>query len=340
MRSRSESTVWYRDWKFWIPVAIALIAVFVCIMFLAGGKQIPARNLVPDSAFAFVTINLQEKGQGACSLLDSMEAWMLQKEHSRLKRFVVNRAFSSVLPEQVIAIAAAGKDQAKPEILLIVKTGCVIRLAKLFHRQAARAFFSGKEYKEEKVQGDRVTYIETGDGRMGVRAYAILGNTFIAGSSYNVIENALTSGSMKGTEQTQPPNLTTMLLQGSEGYTLFIFADNGARNLSRLETFIEERYAFALFPTMDAVEMIYGQMNLTQDEVLGSVSFLCNDAGRLREVYSDVKYIYGAARRVLRPSNIDMEGEIQIVESSVHFDFRVPGYIEAMLSYLDEQGAD
>jgi hypothetical protein len=91
---------------------------------------------------------------------------------------------------------------------------------------------------------------------------------------------------------------------------------------------------------MDTVEMIYGQMNLTPDEVLGSVSFLCNDASRLREVYSDVKYIYGAVRRVLRPLNIDMEGDIRIVESDVHFDFRVPGYIEALLSYLDEQGAD
>jgi len=332
--------VWYRDWKFWIPVAAALVAVLVCIILLVGGKQIPDRSLVPDSAFAFVTVNLQEKGQGARPLLDSMEAWMLQKERSRLKRFAIKRVVSSFLPEQVIAIAATGKDNAKPEILLIVKTGCVIRLAKLFHSQAARVFFYGNRHKEEKVQGYRVTYIETGDGRMGVRAYTIIGNTLIAGSSYNVLEDALTSDSIKDTEQTQPPNLTTMLLQGSDRYTLFIFAENGARNLSRIETFIEERYAFALFPTMDAVEMIYGQMNLTPDEGLGSVSFLCNDAGRLREVYSDVKYIYGALRRVLRPSNIDMEGEIGIVESRVRFDFRVPGYIEAMLGYLDEEGAD
>jgi hypothetical protein len=340
MRSQSESTVWYRDWKFWIPVAVTLIAVFICIMLLAGGKKTPARNLIPDSAFAFVTVNIQEKGRGASPLLDSMEAWMLQKERSRLKRFVIKRAFSSFLPERINVIAAVGKDQAKPEILLIVKTGCVIRLAKLFHNQVARAFSFGKKYKEEKVQGDRVTYIETGDGRMGVRAYAIIGNTFVAGSSYNVIENALTSDSRRDTSGTQPPNLTTMINQGSDRYTFFIFADNGARNLSGLEAFIEERYAFALFPTMDAVEMIYGQMNLTPDEVLGSVSFLCNDAGRLREVYSDVKYIYQAVRRVLRPLNIDMEGEIKTVESVVRFDFRVPGYIEAMLSYLDEQRVD
>ena len=340
MKSRFEGTVWYRDWKFWIPVAVALIAVFVCIMLLVGEKQTPFRSLIPDSAFAIVTINLQEKGQGARPALDSIEAWMLQKEHGRLKRFAIKIAFSSFLPDQIIAVAAQGEDTAKPEILLIVRTGCIIRIAKLFHSQVARAFFSGKEYKEEKVQGDRVTYIETGDGRLGVRAYAIVGNMLIAGSSYTMLENALASDSEKGAGETQTPNLTPMLLQGSDRYTLFIFADNGARNLSRLEAFIEERYAFALFPTMDAVEMIYGQMNLTPGEVLGSVAFLCNDAARLREVYSDVKYIYGAMRRVLRPSNIDMEAEIQIVESSVQFDFRVPGYIEAMLSYLDDEGTD
>jgi len=338
MRSRSESTMWYRDWKFWIPVAAALIAVFVCIMLLVGGKAVPARSLVPDSAFAFVTVNLHEKGQGVRPALDSMEAWMLQKEHGRLKRFAIKRAFSSFLPEQIIAVAAPGEDQTKPEILLIVRMGCVIRLAKLFHGQVARVFFSGKDYEEEKIQGDRVTYIETRDGRMGVRAYAIIGNTLIAGSSYTVLEDALTSDSVKSTGETQPPNLIPMLLRSSDRHTLFIFADNRVRNLSRLEVYIEERYAFALFPTMDAVEIIYGQMSLIPGEALGSAAFLCNDVGRLREVYSDVKYIYGVMRRVLRPSNIDMEGEIRILESRVQFDFRVPGYIEAMLNYLEEEG--
>lgn len=340
MRSRSESTVWYRDWKFWIPAAAALIAVFVCIMLLVGGEAVPARSLVPDSAFAFVTVNLHEKGKGVRPALDSMEAWMLQKGHGRLKRFAIKRVFSSFLPEQIIAVAAPGEDQTKPEILLIARMGCVIRLAKLFHGQVARAFFSGKDYEEEKIQGDRVTYIETRDGRMGVRAYAIIGNTLIAGSSHTVLEDALTSDSVKSTGETQPPNLIPMLLQSSDRHTLFIFADNRVRNLSRLEIYIEERYAFALFPTMDAVEMIYGQMSLTPDEALGSAAFLCNDVGRLHEVYSDVKYIYGAMRRVLRPSNIDMEGEIRILESRVQFDFRVPGYIEAMLNYLEEEGGD
>jgi len=41
---------------------------------------------------------------------------MLQKEHGRLKRFVIKKVFSSCLPEQIIDVAATAKIWLNPKI--------------------------------------------------------------------------------------------------------------------------------------------------------------------------------------------------------------------------------
>jgi hypothetical protein len=329
---------WYRQWKVWGIVAIVLVAAAVCFCLFFSTKEIPMWDLVPDSAFAFMYVNINEDDRGTAALLDSVEEWMLQNEPGRLKRFMIKRVLSSFLPERLVAIAVAGSE-AKPEALLIVRMGSVIRLAKLFPGQIDRALFEGQDFNEEKIRGHHVKYAETTHNRMGLSAYTIIGKSIVIGSSYAVLQDALISYPASSIDETKPQHLTPLFLRGSDQHTIFMFADNGARDLSKIVSFIEEKYAFAPFPSMDAVEMVYGYISISEEQVSGQIIFLSNDAGRIREVRSDVKYIYGAMRRKLKASSVELEGDVQTQGSRVQFDFRVPDHIDAMINYLkDDRG--
>jgi hypothetical protein len=325
---------WYMSWKFWGLVTIALVVTAVCFCFFFSMKDIPTWNLVPDSAFAFMSVNINEDDRGTATLLDSVEEWMRQNETGWLKRFIIKRALYVFLPERIVAIAVAGSE-AKPETLVIVKMGSVIRLAKLFPGQIDRAFFERQDFKEERIRGHHVKYADTAYNRMGLSAYTIIGKSLVAGSSYAVLQDALTGYPSWDTDETRPQHLTPLFLRGSDQQNLFLFADNGARDLSKIVSYIEEKYAFAPFPSMDAVEMVYGNISISEEQVSGQITFLSNDAGRLREVRSDVKYIYGAMRRKLKASNIELEGDVQTEGSQVQFDFRVPDHINTMINYLN-----
>ena len=172
---------------------------------------------------------------------------------------------------------------------------------------------------------------------MGLGAYTIIGKTLVVGSNFTVLQEALTSYPHTNDEYKGSQHLTPLFLRGTEQHSFILFADNGARDLSKIVGYIEEKYAFAPFPSMDAVEMVYGSISLSEDEVSGRITFLSNDVGRLREVRSDVKYIYGAMRRILKLLNITLEGDVLTEGSRVLFEFRVPDHIDAMINYLSEK---
>jgi hypothetical protein len=330
-----EKDSWYKRWKLWAFVGYALIIIVICLFFFVSIQERPVWSLVPDSAFAFVSITIDENGGGTAALLDSLESSMLEQENSRLKKFLIKRAFS-LLPERIIVIAATGKE-AKPELLMIAKMGGILRFAKMFSSKVDYAFFAGQDFEEERTQGYRIKYTDAVSGRMGLRAYMIIGNTLVAGSSYTVLNEALTSHRHVDNKDEGFQHLTSLLIHGSEQYTFVLFSDNGARDLSKIVGSIEQKYAFAPFLSIDAVEMVYGNIFLAEDELAGQVTFLSNDITRLREVKSDVRYIYGAMRRILKPLKITLEGDVRTNGSRVLFDFRIPDHTNALINFFREK---
>ena len=141
-----EKGKWYKKWKFWAFVGYALVIFVICLCLFVSVKEIPIWNLIPDSAFAFVSINITDDSEGIASLLNGLESWILEEEKSRVKGIVIKKAFSSFFPERIIMIASAGKE-AKPEHIVIVRMSGVIRLAKLFPGQIERAVFKGQDIK-------------------------------------------------------------------------------------------------------------------------------------------------------------------------------------------------
>ena len=330
-----EKRNWYKTWKFWAFAGYALVIVIICLCLFVSIQEIPTWSLVPESAFAFISININEDVENTTSLIENVEALLLHQESGFLKKFIIKRAFSS-LPERIIVIAATGKE-AKPEILMILKLGGIARVAKMFSGQLDRVVFDRQVIKEEKTRGHRIKYVEDAINSMGIGAYSIIGNTLVAASSIEIMQESLTSYPQSEAYLSVQQHLTPMFLRGTERQAFMIFADNGARDLSKVVFHIEQKYAFALFPSMDAVEMIYGNIFVAEDEVSGHVTFLCNDTGRLREINSDVKYIYGATRRILRPLDIELEGDIQTEGSRVNFHFKVLNYIDAMTNYFSKK---
>jgi hypothetical protein len=101
-----------------------------------------------------------------------------------------------------------------------------------------------------------------------------------------------------------------------------------------------EKFSFAAFPSIDAVSSIEGRVELHPEEIGGSAVFHCRRSGRLEEVKSDVKFLYGALRRIARAADLNMQGDVIIEGNSVRFEFRIPEYIGALFAPTTPEGGD
>ncbi len=102
--------------------------------------------------------------------------------------------------------------------------------------------------------------------------------------------------------------------------------DNSEGKLSAIIKSYEDKYAFAAFPSIDHLTSIDGNFNLLDEEMDSSITFYCSSPDRLMDVRSDDKFIYGAIRRNLKASVINMKGQVQVEEdtlklacTSIHF---------------------
>lgn len=356
------------EWRFrtrWVLFgAAALLGSFIVglvVWVFLPIEEISPPRLLPSTAFCFFSLTIDQDSPGMSEILagagkrvESSDSWFGKKAAAKL-------VISSALPRSIVVILAAdgsvpsggsspkgaapekgeiaaGESQEGESIVLIAGMGKAVRLMKLSARPLGRALFEGTQAVKRRIDGRRFWVAGQGREESRFSAFTFVGNNLVIGSSLPVLVDSYRSFAGGALPDTQR-RLAALLFQALQQKDARLYADNGKGGLSDLFHTAEEKYAFAAFPSIDAVNTIEGSIRVLPDGMSGGAVFYCRGTEKLEDVKSDVKFIYGALRRKLRASDLDMKGEIAVEGKSVRFDFTIPGFAQALFARTpSEQG--
>ena len=298
-------------------------------------KEVPSWKLMPAGTFSFFTFSLDQADPGVSTLLEGAQAKLITEETGGMKARLFKKAFPSFIPTRLVGLVSYDEVRGEPQILVILSMWKVIRLLKLATGPFDRALFEGAE--SLKVRVDRHIFRSRRNGEDGMRptAYTIVGNNLLLGSSLSLLKDSFRAYTHTLRRDAEEEYLSGLLLQASSRRGGSLCVDNTQGHLSKIFKAVEEKYSFAAFPSVDAVSTIMGDVHVFPEELNGSLTFYCDSDEKLADVRSDVKFIYGAMRRKLRASDLDMKGIISVQGNSVKFDFQIQDFMNALFKGED-----
>jgi hypothetical protein len=246
------------------------------------------------------------------------------------------------MPESLVVALAADADTGDSHILIFVSMGKLVRVLKVFGAPLNKALFE----KRPAVEWRRCRRFraeagsDPGEISMGPSAYAIVGNTVVIGNSLRAVKESFDGYRGGRTLDATGLYLNGLLLQSLEGRDAVLHVDNRGGGMTALITEASEKFSFAAFPSIDAVTSIEGRVELQPGAIGCSAVFSCGNQGRLEEVKSDVKFLYGALRRIARAADLDMRGDVVAEGKSVRLEFEMPEYMGALFAPLTPEGGD
>jgi hypothetical protein len=322
----------------WIAAALFVLVFIVRIVVLRQVEEIPPWKLFPEQAFSFFSIQLDSDSRALSDLKEQIKKEALGPDTGMFKKAIFRLLFSSALPKQIIGVATMEDETGEPEFIFIVRMGRIVRFIKAFSGIFDRVLFEGLPYEEVNTKSG-IVYKKTLGKKEQIRpsAYTILGNSIIAATSAPALESCI--GNFTDEKEKTPGgvDLGTIFLRSSVKEDVFFFADNNSEDLTKIFNAIQDKYSFAAFPTIDAVSMILGYVGLLPGQVQGTILFYCSDSAQIRSVKSDVKFIYGAMRRKLKPSDIELKGDVLIEGKTVVFTFHVPDFNDAIMKKFNTE---
>jgi hypothetical protein len=333
------SSVRFRLWGKRVLLAAAAAAVlFVvgfCIWLFLPMRKVPQADLLPRHPFAFFSLNLDQESPAIAGIVAKAGSG-----HGTVKGALYRFLLPRVMPESIVVALAADADTGNSNILVFMSMGKIVRVLKVFGAPLNRALFHKRPAVEwrrwHRFRAEAGTI--SGERSLRPSAYAVIGNTVVIGNDIRAVREAFDC--YRGGRRLDAGGLylNALLVQSLEGRDAVLHVDNAAGNMTALIQEASEKYSFAAFPSIDAVTSIEGRVELQPDVIGGSAVFSCGKQDRLEEVRSDVKFLYGALRRVARAVDLDMQGDVATEGNTVHFEFKIPEYIGALFAPPTPEG--
>jgi len=329
---------------------VALIVLFIIgfnIWLFRPIKEVPACELFPLSAFSFFFLNLNQSNPGISEIIAKAKDEVLNTEMGFAKKTLFKIAFPSVIPKSLVGILSLAEDSDEPALVFIVSMGKIVRLIKIFGGPFDAIVFQGAPSEKQRELWHNFKSLASDTEKRGPSAYTIVGNNIVIGTSLSSVKDSYRSHiewaiehPAKAKEDVKRRYLAEVLHQASMQRDASLYVDNNDGDLSKIFQTVEEKFAFAAFPSIDAVATIKGEVCILTEQVTGNITFYCRESEKLRDVRSDVKFIYGALRRKLRASDIDMKGNVQIEGNTVEFDFQIPDFMDSIFSNITSEQGD
>ena len=326
-----------------IVAAVVLFIIGLGIWLFGPMRKVPHTELVPSSAFAFVSVDLNPESSGFSELLDTAEKEYLNLEPGLFKTRLIMKIIPYIVPDRVTLIATLDDNSTDPGMIFIASMGKLIKIIRLYSGPFDRVIFRGASFEREHVKGHGFKNISPSRERSvtsaltNPAAYTFIGNNIVAGTSLPLIKSAYYS--YRGAQPSDPMSrgllfryMSEILSPDKSRADVSLLVDNSEGKLSAIVKDFEEKFVFAAFPSIDHVTSIDGTMNLLSEEMDSSITFYCSSPDRLMDVRSDVKFIYGAVRRKLMASGINMKGKVQVEGDTVIFNFKVTDFMEAVFT--------
>ena len=125
-------------------------------------------------------------------------------------------------------------------------------------------------------------------------------------------------------------NITTIMMPGASEKNSMVFLDNTKNHLTVLYKNIEEKVAFAAFPSIESINIIIGNISLAEPTIQLNFEFMAKNTKKLNDIRSDVKFTYGALKRVLKPRNIEMEYDLKTKDNFLFFNCKIKNLLNGL----------
>jgi hypothetical protein len=166
-----------------------------------------------------------------------------------------------------------------------------------------------------------VRYSQDSTGTASIAAYTFFRDTFVFSSDTDLLRGAIEADAVSTNNPAFNDDIAAAL--GTPSDLVFV-GDNRSGNLTNLVRLAEKRLTFSIMPSADALSGITVVSRVENDAAAGQAAFTYDDAERVAEGRSDVRYLYGITRRLLRPRGLEMEGKMSVDELVVRLDFTIP----------------
>ena len=326
-----------------IVAAVVLFIMGMGIWLFGPMKRVPHPEILPPTAFAFFTIDLDPETSGFSDLIETAEKEYLKLEPGSFKARVAMKVTPLIMPKRVTIVATVEENSTDPGAIFITGMGKIIKFIRLYSGPFDRVIFRGGLFERDNIKGHKFKILKSFQERGVIEsltnpeAYTFIGNNIVSGTSLPLLQSAYYN--YKGAKPSDPMSrgllyrqMEEILSSDQNGADIYLLVDNNGGKLSRIIKSYEEKYTFAAFPSIDYVTTINGHLSVLNEEMDSSITFFCSSPDRLIDLKSDVKFIYGAIRRKLKSSGINMKGEILVEKDSVIFNFKITNFMDAVLA--------
>ncbi len=305
----------------WIAIAVLACIAAVAIWFFFPQKGASPADFLPAASFGYIAYPLDRSDPGVQALVSALKAKLAGPGTGFARRTLVGMLLPAALPASVAVAFAEDPGAGEPTLLIFADMGRWGRVLRLFGGRLDGMLLKDGPVVKYSAAGRRVAYVAGKSGGLRPSAYAVAGGMLIMAGGIDALDACLEAG-------VQASGLSADLRSALAGKAAVLRVDNAGGGMTRMVNAASEKYAFAAFPSMDAVTAISGEIRLLPRSAAGKLTFDCPAGARIPDVESDVRFISGAVKRVARAAGAGMEAEVSTAPAAVTFSFDISDYLK------------
>jgi hypothetical protein len=308
-------------WAWVVMVVIALVAGAAIFYYLPLRHRVPP-NLPANRAIGYFTAGFAPGSDLTTLGLELVRNRLAGPDTSNARQKIVRIVSDAAIPERVFGWIMPGSWDEKIAAIAVVDLPRLGRLIRATHRLFLPGMLFDGRARTIRVVGRRiVAEREYQPDDMAIRAYAFLNDTLLVATSpqalteylVNVDRDTITDPVFEEsvTAHTTAPsaNAGAAAVAVARPDAILLF-QNFRGDLTSLVRMVEDRFAFAAIPSIDAMPFIASELTVEGSAANASIVFDFDDESRKAEVFSDVRFLYGTLRRAAKATELDLRGEI------------------------------
>jgi hypothetical protein len=313
----------------WILLAVGLLLLTLMVWLLWPLRHPEVPAFQPENAVAAIVIDLDGDSELTSLALEVGRERLLGSDPGFLKRALFSVGVSLAMPRSVTVWIAPGESPTSPRYLAVASMDRGGRIVRLLGRGVIKSRLIDAPRDTVRVAGARITSSTQSDDGFSPGAFAFESDSLLIASDLGMIRDVLAPEVRGEAAEAFAEDIVSQ----SEGDTdASVVGTNRTAELTGIIQAVEDRFAFALMPSVDALSAFAIQTTLLAGDIVGTAEFNYTDPERVAEGYSDVRYLRGAVRRKLRGMGLELDAEVAEEESRVTMEFTVPGLAEYVRS--------
>ncbi len=318
-------------------VLLALVAFVVWLALPARGT--PLVELLPEKPFAYLSFTVDRSDPAVGEIVARTRERLGGPPHGVVRRALVNALLPAALPDSFTAVLSLDAKTGTPQVVLCAGMGRMARLLRLFSRPVDRALLRGGALARVRVNGHRFIVRRGNSAGLRPSAYTFVGTTLVAGTSLEAVRESY-DDCRTGGPRAAGADLAARLSRSLQGRDIVLYVDNRDGGMTRLVAGVSEKVSFAAFPTIDAVSTIDATISLLPERMHGTAVFSLTAPAKPDGVLSDVKFLFGALKRMARASGMRMGGEVTTRGNEVVFNFEIKDYLAGLSASSTQKGGE